>query len=269
MSSLNRISIPASDSVVNVQIIDTTFRLSGLPCSYFLGPEVPGFENYSCLAYSFLVTHHDPRTDTNTRLLFDLGPSRNWQEDLPSPLAERIKGWNASIVVQENVPEILERSGVALDSIDALVWRYVFSLRRRVLVRLTSHHSHPHWDHMGKPSLFPPSADLITGPGLQEAFGPGYPENQAAPFKSSAVAGRKITELDFTTSSLRIGGLSAIDYFQDGSLYLLSAPGHAVGHIVALARTTSSAESSNTARPDSTFVLMGGDSCQYHTSSLQ
>jgi glyoxylase-like metal-dependent hydrolase (beta-lactamase superfamily II) len=49
---------------------------------------------------------------------------------------------------------------------------------------------------------------------------------------------------------LQIGKFLAYDYFNDGSLYLLDSPGHCVGHVCALARTTTSPE---------TFVFLGGD----------
>jgi len=51
-----------------------------------------------------------------------------------------------------------------------------------------------------------------------------------------------------------IGSFQAFDYFGDGSFYLLDAPGHAIGHMGGLARTTSS--------PDS-YILMGGDICHH------
>lgn len=43
-----------------------------------------------------------------------------------------------------------------------------------------------------------------------------------------------------------------MDFFGDGSFYLLDAPGHAVGHLAGLVRTTSN--------PD-TFIFCGGDLC--------
>ncbi len=49
----------------------------------------------------------------------------------------------------------------------------------------------------------------------------------------------------------RFGRLGAYDYFGDGSFFLLDAPGHAIGHICGLARTTT--------KPD-TFILLGADS---------
>jgi hypothetical protein len=40
--------------------------------------------------------------------------------------------------------------------------------------------SHWHFDHTGDPSGFPPSVDLIVGPGFKDAFLPGYPTNEKA-----------------------------------------------------------------------------------------
>lgn len=65
-------------------------------------------------------------------------------------------------------------------------------------------------------------------------------------------------ELAFDTG-LQIAGFDAIDYFDDGSFYLLHTPGHAVGHLGGLARTTSD---------PSTFILMIGD-CAHHAGELR
>ena len=60
-------------------------------------------------------------------------------------------------------------------------------------------------------------------------------------------------ELSFEGSDvLTIGKFRAVDLFGDGSFYLLDTPGHAVGHLAGLARTTSD-----------TFVFMGGDLCHH------
>jgi glyoxylase-like metal-dependent hydrolase (beta-lactamase superfamily II) len=65
--------------------------------------------------------------------------------------------------------------------------------------------------------------------------------------------GRNLREIVFEGSkAVTIGRFAAFDYFGDGSFYLLDSPGHAVGHLCALARTTSD-----------TFILMGGDVCHY------
>jgi hypothetical protein len=48
--------------------------------------------------------------------------------------------------------------------------------------------------------------------------------------------------------------MAAFDYFGNGSFYLLDAPGHAVGHLCGLVRTTAS--------PD-TFILLGADAIHH------
>ena len=103
------------------------------------------------------------------------------------------------------------------------------------------------------------------GPGVKHAFYPGYPDNTASPILSREFSGRALIELDFSTPDLEIGGLPAIDFFGDGSLYFFSAPGHAIGHINALARTTDPASLNS---ETSTFILMGADS-YHHASQLR
>jgi glyoxylase-like metal-dependent hydrolase (beta-lactamase superfamily II) len=65
--------------------------------------------------------------------------------------------------------------------------------------------------------------------------------------------GRNLREIDFEgPGSLAIGQFRAFDYFGDASFFLLDSPGHAVGHLCGLVRTTAD-----------TFVLLGGDVCHY------
>ena len=58
-------------------------------------------------------------------------------------------------------------------------------------------------------------------------------------------------EISFNPT-FKIGEFHAYDYFSDGSFYLLDVPGHAIGHICGLARTT-----------ENTFMLLGADSCHF------
>ncbi|CAK5280873.1 unnamed protein product [Mycena citricolor] len=66
-------------------------------------------------------------------------------------------------------------------------------------------------------------------------------------------AGRKVTKIDFSKNNITFGGLQALDYFGDGSFYLMNTPGHMSGHLTTLARTTSSS-----------FIVLSGDT--YHHS---
>jgi len=125
------------------------------------------------------------------------------------------------IKIEGNIDEILVNAGVDLHTIDSAIW------------------SHWHWDHVGRPEKFPPSTEIIVGPGSR-------------PCLDANLENRAVREISFDKSGLQIGQLPAIDLFGDGSLYLLSTPGHAVGHMCALARTTVT-----------TFVFLGGDICHF------
>lgn len=64
--------------------------------------------------------------------------------------------------------------------------------------------------------------------------------------------GRNLREINFDDEGkgLTIGQYKAFDFYGDGSFYLLDTPGHDVGHMCALARTS--------AYPPE-FIFMGGD----------
>ena len=113
--------------------------------------------------------------------------------------------------------------------------------------------SHNHFDHTGDPSTFPSSTELVVGPGVKAASWPGWPTNPEGGVLDSDAAGRNVREINFE-SGLKIGRFDAFDFFGDGSFYLLHGPGHAVGHLCGLARTT--------ADPPS-FVFMGADACHH------
>jgi glyoxylase-like metal-dependent hydrolase (beta-lactamase superfamily II) len=145
---------------------------------------------------------------------------------------------NATFDVLADVSEILTSASIPLASINSIIW------------------SHHHFEHAGDPSLFPPTTSLVVGPGFKSnpSTYPGFPINPDGYLPHSAFEGRDLIELDFSSSSsaLKIGGLRAIDWFNDGSLYLLEAPGHAPEHIMALARTSANK-----------FVLLTGDAAEH------
>lgn len=71
-------------------------------------------------------------------------------------------------------------------------------------------------------------------------------------------SGRNLREIDFR-DSVKVGQFQGYDFFGDGSFYIIDSPGHAVGHLGALARTTTN--------PD-TFIFMGGDLC-HHSGEIR
>ena len=150
---------------------------------------------------------------------------------------------NIEIQTPHDVTEILHKHDVSLTSINGIIL------------------SHWHFDHLGDPSIFPSSTSLIVGPGFTSAFAPGYPTVQTSPIPELALAGRHLQEVDFS-HCLEIGGLKAIDFLSDGSLYLLSTPGHAVGHMSVLARVHVDLTG------QSSFLLLAGDLC-HHPGELR
>ena len=126
------------------------------------------------------------------------------------------------------------KMGVTSGDISAVIW------------------SHHHWDHIGDMTTFPSSTDLILGPGFQKEYLPAYPTNENSALLESDFKGRNVREIAESQFSLKIGRFPAFDYFGDGSFYLLHSPGHTVGHMCGLARTT-----------ENTFIFMGGDACHH------
>ncbi|KAL9094684.1 MAG: hypothetical protein Q9165_002954 [Trypethelium subeluteriae] len=219
-----------------------------LPMSPFFEPDIPGKTQLTCPAYSFLITHES----SNRKILFDLGVPKDWTNMAPK-IVNLIQKGGWSVTVEKNVSDILVENNVALSDIEAIVW------------------SHHHWDHVGDPSTFPPSTSIIVGPGFQQAYTPGYPTNPDSVLRDSDFANRSLVELPFSPDPLKIGRFDAFDYFGDGSFYLLSTPGHTIGHLCGLARTTPSPPHLSTTCPTpqlptptstpSTFILMAGDAC--------
>ena len=91
---------------------------------------------------------------------------------------------------------------------------------------------------------------------------PGYPTNSESLILEEALRG-PWREVRFD-EHFHIGGLQAKDWFRDGSFYLLNPPGHTVGHLGALAHTTSGAEDAF----ENTFILIAADAC-IHISPLR
>ncbi len=221
-----------------VQIIDSTSLIQG-PVGRFMTPEIPGHELMHVPAFSFLVE----QVSLGRKILFDLGCRKDWEKF--SPAIQNIlsePGWKLEI--EKSVSEILQENGVdaAAGAIEAIVW------------------SHWHFDHIGDTSLFPPSTAVIAGLGMKEAFLPGYPTNPESPLLESDYEGRELKTIDFDNqSTLKLGQFRAVDYFNDGSFYLLDSPGHALGHMCGLARVTSTNEGDK----EDTFIFMGADTAHH------
>ncbi|KAH6632885.1 beta-lactamase-like protein [Boeremia exigua] len=221
------VDIPLSEHTCTLSIVDTTCVLT-VPAETLVDPPILGHELMNFPTFSFLISN----SSSGKQILFDLGCKKDFW-NLPQPVADVIDAKVPGISVNKNLSEILAEGGVDTNRIDAAI---------------ISHH---HYDHIGDPSTFPPSMELLVGPGFSDALLPGYPKNEASPIFESDLVGRSVRELAFS-DQLAVAGYRAIDYFADGSFYILDTPGHAIGHVSALARTTSN-----------TFVFLGGDICHF------
>ncbi|MCJ1424693.1 hypothetical protein MMC29_002581 [Sticta canariensis] len=226
--------IPASSSTVTVRAIDSVQSLYIDGGGLFWTPRIKGFEGSEAPVYCFLISNGD------RHIIFDLGIRSDW--DCYAPEIVSLVKKTTKINGARNISEVLDTHGTGLgvrsQDIEAIIW------------------SHNHFDHIGDPSCFPPSTDLVVGPGFKEHYSPGYPINPKASILESDIRGRVFREIDFQEEGkgMKIGRFSTIDFFGNGSFYLLDAPGHSIGHLCGFARVTSS--------PDS-FVLLGADACHH------
>lgn len=162
-------------------------------------------------------------------MLFDLGIRKD-HENL-TPVTQDLVS-KMTIRATHDVADILGDSAAEIDDI---IW------------------SHHHFDHIGNPATFPPTTHLIVGENFKKEFLPGYPEREDSWIRQSDYEGRELREVSFSEpGGLKIGQYNAIDFLGDGSFYLLDCPGHTIGHLMGLARTT-----------PTTFVLFAADCCHH------
>lgn len=230
------LGIPPSRHTVDVSIINTSATIRGIEARSFFAPPIDDHRWMAAPVFAFLIRHRG----LNRSLVYDLGVRKDWQ-NLSPPMLSRLRAHGWTLHVEKDVREILDEGGVDGNSIEAIVW------------------SHHHFDHIGNPATFGRNTSLIVGPGFRERWLPGYPTNPSSTILESDYAGREVVELDFATGKsgsrtyrpATVGRLRALDYFGDGSFYLLDTPGHAVGHVSGLARVTPD--------PRPSFVLLAGD----------
>nr|KAK5438363.1 hypothetical protein LTR18_008885 [Exophiala xenobiotica] len=231
MASEDTLRYPPSNSTVRVRMIDTT-AVMVVNAKMFVEPVQKGHEWININVAAFLIEH----PASGKKAMFDLGVRKDYW-NLPASMQKRLGFVVPALRVDKDVTEILQGKGVELDQISSVIW------------------SHYHWDHTGSTELFPKTTELVVGPGFKAKMLPGYPHNVDSPVDSAAFEGRTLTEIDFSTTNLEIGGFRAYDFFGDESFYLLDTPGHCLGHVCGLARTTPD--------PESTFILLGGDICHF------
>ncbi|KAG1836632.1 beta-lactamase-like protein [Suillus subalutaceus] len=184
-------------------------------------------ESISCPSLAFSLQH----SKTKSWAVFDLGIRRDLEGYTPLS-QERIKAMKFDPVVNQTVAESLVKGGVYPHQIETVII------------------SHLHWDHIGDHEPFT-RATFVVGEGCRELLTSGYPIDPNSLFSSTALPHERTKFLPLSDFSVPIGPFPlALDFFGDGSMYVIDAPGHIGGHINILARTSS----------DGAWILLGGDS---------
>lgn len=196
-----------------------------LPCALMVSTAAPD-ETLVAPALSFLLTH----SGSGARMLFDLGICKDIEGSLTPTIVDRAKKvFNTS--VPQDVPESLSKGGLTPDDVECVCL------------------SHVHWDHVGDPSLFK-NAKFLLGADARSLFHPGYPEDPQSVFRSDLLPIDRTEFLD-PSNWAAVGPFPrAFDYYGDGSLFIIDAPGHLPGHINILARTSQ----------DGAWIYLAGDS---------
>lgn len=220
-----------------------------LPESLFVAPPDPA-TRITVPSLAFLIQHpfsleNLQQDSKGTKLLFDLGLKRDfagYREAQQQHIAQR-----QPTIVSPDVSESLLKGSLQARDVDIVIL------------------SHVHWDHVGTPADFA-NAQFVVGNGtlhlLAHGGGPLYP---ASLFNSNELPEERTKELppvvhdpkfpshtrttQHTWQSLD-GFPAAIDFFGDGSMYIIDAPGYLQGHINLLARTGLGR-----------WVYLGGDCC--------
>ncbi|RKO89040.1 beta-lactamase-like protein [Blyttiomyces helicus] len=164
--------------------------------------------------FAFHIHHHK----SNTHILFDLGLMKTLTAYPPTLLALFPTIFHPEIDL-DAADVLREKGGIPPESISHIVL------------------SHPHFDHCGDPARFP-NAEVVIGHGTLAFARPAFPINPASRFLESTFPSGRTRELSPADYNTSLGPFPrAHDFFGDGSVLLLDAPGHMPGHMMALCRT--------------------------------
>ena len=217
---------PAEDQAYcNVSALES--GLIDLPLDIFITNAKQGAVE-TAPSLSFLIQHSKRRE----KFIFDLGIRKDW-ENYPPASIKWIKEV-FSVNVPQDVVESLAKGGLTPSDITTVCL------------------SHLHFDHTGNPLPFTNSTFVVGGesaPLLKD----GYPGNPDSGIAEDLLPAGRIEFLD-TEKLTPLGPFPrALDFYNDGSLYIIDAAGHLPGHLAALARTSA----------DGGWLLMGGDSAHH------
>lgn len=215
----------ANQAYCEVSALDGGFL--NLPDHLLVSTAKPG-EKHLVPSLAFLLTH----ATTRARLLFDLGMD---------PEHERTEVYKARPHIG-----IIHKPDPPVDVVSSLAKG---GLQPNEVTHICL--SHVHWDHVGDPRLFR-KAEFIVGAEARKLFEPGFPTDPKSAFPEELLPADRTKFIDANNDDWKsIGPFPhALDYFGDGSLYIIDSPGHLPGHLNILARTSA----------DGGWIYLAGDS---------
>ncbi|KXJ87808.1 beta-lactamase-like protein [Microdochium bolleyi] len=224
----------SSGKGVRVQLLDGGSFSTSTSHLLHAGAAPDSFRLYDWCFYIY----HEP---SNRHVLWDLGCIQNY-----TPWVQLNMVWRASPVgPRKPIADQLAELGVDSRDIDTVIF------------------SHAHWDHCRPISDEFPNATAYFGPGTNEFCSPGHlASGSGEPNPEVEWDGRYFGGPEHVTerwAELPSGGCwvsfasfdRALDFFGDGSLWIIDAPGHMPGNLCAAARLEGSGE----------WVILGSDCC--------
>ena len=198
-----------------------------LPASFvFDSQDLDPSSRWDVPCFVFLIQH----TASKKYILFDLG-FRKDHENLPPECVAALKH-GAPIRVSAHLDDKIRAGGLDPAEVSQIIL------------------SHAHCDHAGDPSRFPHS-EVVVHPETAEAVRKGYPADSKSQIPQDQLPLERTRVLDEGAGWAPLGPFRAHDFFGDGSVYVVDAPGHMPGHINLLVRTSS----------DGAWLYLAGDAC--------
>ncbi|TCD64056.1 hypothetical protein EIP91_004605 [Steccherinum ochraceum] len=183
-------------------------------------------------ASAFLLRH----SRTQDTFLLDIGIRKDWQTGLPPPILRIIRDSPFRVYVPEDVPTALAKGGLKPADIQHICF------------------THIHFDHVGVPNDYT-NATFLIGEGARALLENGYPKNPNSVFDVDLFPADRTRFLSPSSKTdaaewKPLGPFRhTFDFYGDGSLYIIDAPGHMAGHLMVLARTSS----------DGGWMMLAGD----------
>lgn len=235
----------SSQDAVYVEVSALNGGSLTLPERLFVTRPVPN-KKTTVPSLCFLIQHISLRDNKCTRIVFDLGVKKDVSQYVPG-LHEHISQRHPL----NTLPDV--RESLLLGGLDSTK-----DINTVIL-------SHTHWDHIGTPTDFC-SSQFIVGAGTLDLFQHGAPHYPAQMFDGDLLPEDRTLELLPTSPSSndiqhahkqmmhRWTSFSCfpnvIDFFGDGSMYIVDSPGHLQGHVNLLCRISANK-----------WVYLGGDCC--------